>query len=130
MDDLFAVAGIDTPRSEPPERRSTPRRSPSPFARKTDPETSKRAVSIANLTKDRAAVLKAHSGFASDGLTDFELADLLGKQQTSVGKRRGELCAVNLIRATKLRRPAPSGSLAIVWQITPVGMQRAAEIVS
>ena len=31
------------------------------------------------------------------------------------------------LAATKLRRPAPSGSLAIVWQITESGLREAWE---
>jgi len=45
--------------------------------------------------------------------TDFEIAKGLGKQQTSVGKRRLELKCVD----TGLRRPAPSGSPAVVWRL-------------
>jgi len=93
---------------------------PRPVARRTDPGTSWAA---ARLTEPRAgtnraralAVLREHP----DGLTDYELADLTGLQQNSVGKRRGELRDVGLVRATNLQRRAPSGAWAIVWQAVP-----------
>lgn len=84
--------------------------------------------------------LAAHA----DGLTDFELADLTGIAQTSIGKRRGECAAAGLVEAVMiskesvddddefgvktaqetvtLKRPAPSGSAAIVWRITQAGL--------
>lgn len=61
------------------------------------------------------------------GLTDFELAVLTGRQQTSIGKRRGELYDAGLVEAATeergeiVKRPSPSGSLAIVWRITEAG---------
>jgi len=51
------------------------------------------------------------------GLTDFELADLAGMQQTSIGKRRGELVAQGLVRDSGRRRPSTTGSPAIVWEV-------------
>ena len=94
-----------------------------PTVRNTDPETSHRAAErMANaLNTDRRHVLVSHSHHPN-GLTDFELAKLCDRQQTSVGKRRGELCDVGLIEQTQLRRPAPSGSPAIVWRITTRGL--------
>lgn len=87
------------------------------MARPTDPDTSWDAASDASIKADthRArvlATLRSHP----DGLTDFELAECLGLQQTSAGKRRGELRDKGLVEDTGLRRPAPSGSLAIVWR--------------
>jgi hypothetical protein len=55
------------------------------------------------------------------GLTDFQLATLVDRKQTSAGKRRGELRDKRLIEATALRRPSDTGSPAIVWRITPLG---------
>ncbi len=90
-----------------------------PAARLTDPDTSHAAAEDAqeNASTHRAralALLQSHP----DGLTDFELADLTGLQQTSIGKRRGELRDRGLVRDSGRRRPAPSGSLAIVWVAT------------
>lgn len=92
-------------------------------ARTTDPETSHAAALMSTTQKagDQRAVLSAHYRVRGDGLTDFELAAYLGRQQTSVGKRRGELRDLGLIEQTELRRPAPSGKSAIVWRITANG---------
>jgi len=99
-------------------------------ARSSDPDTSheagRRTPSLR--AHDRRRVLIAHATHP-DGLTDFELAALVGRQQTSAGKRRGELRDVGLIEQTPLRRPAPSGSPAIVWRITPAGEQMVRTIV-
>lgn len=94
-----------------------------PAARNTDPETSHAAASEHPDIRDndRRLVLITHAAHPN-GLTDFELAALLRRQQTSLGKRRGELRDMGLIEQTELRRPAPSGSSAIVWRITATGM--------
>jgi hypothetical protein len=91
-------------------------------ARTIDPETSHQAAlrHPTSRARDLGMVLAAHRAHP-DGLTDFELAALVGRQQTSAGKRRGELRDMSLIEATELRRPAPSGSPAIVWRITERG---------
>lgn len=83
-------------------------------ARNTDPDTSHEAAKVER-QRDRDRALDLHKSHP-DGLTDFELADLMGRQQTSAGKRRGELRDLGLIRDTGRRRAAPSGSKAIVWQ--------------
>lgn len=60
------------------------------------------------------------------GATDFELAELTGVAQTSIGKRRLELERAGIVCRrlvvwpatgclTGDRRPAPSGALAAVW---------------
>lgn len=97
-----------------------------PAARRSDPETSYAAARDAGLkaTAHRLWVLRLLSGRA---MTDFELADATGLQQTSVGKRRGELAAHGYVSAAldkdenPIRRKTPSGSQATVWQITPKG---------
>jgi hypothetical protein len=95
-----------------------------PGARLTDPETSHLAAdrSKALTAADRRMVLMVHANHPL-GLTDFELADITGRQQTSVGKRRGELRDLGLIAETTERHPAPSGSPAIVWKITEAGQE-------
>ena len=88
-----------------------------PNVRPTDPDTSHAAaVSTPARHTDRARALQVHRQHPA-GLTDFELADLMGRQQTSAGKRRGELVAAGLIVDSGRRRPAPSGAMAIVWQV-------------
>lgn len=89
----------------------------SALARNTDPVTShlagERAQQRAATGRALAlALLRDHS----EGLTDFELAGLSGWQQTSIGKRRGELRDAGLVRDSGKRRPSPSGSPAIVWE--------------
>lgn len=100
-----------------------------PKARRTDPDTSHQAaLDVAPRAQaDRDLVLRVHSEHP-DGLTDFELAALCGRQQTSLGKRRGDLCADGLIERTEWRRPAPSGSRAFVWRITDEGRKVAAQL--
>ena len=94
-----------------------------PRARSTDPHTSHKAKEF-RLNEDRVAVIKRHSRHPY-GLTDFELAAIMDRQQTSVGKRRGELRDHGYIEATEMTRPAPSGASAIVWRITPSGVELA-----
>jgi hypothetical protein len=95
-------------------------RQAAPRARATDPWTSQDAA-LGSKANDLRLVLAAHARHPH-GLTDFELAELVHRQQTSAGKRRGELRDDGLIEATADARPAPSGKRAIVWRITPSGL--------
>lgn len=99
-------------------------RVPAPTSRRRDPVTSRMAGDRAPKLRagDRAEVLRLHAA-NPDGLTDFELAALMQRQQTSVGKRRVELRDSGLIAQTEMRRPSPSGSPAIVWRITDEGLR-------
>ena len=87
-------------------------------ARASDPSTSHLAVEDAkkNAAKGRQIALQVLQEHRA-GLTDFELATLAGWQQTSIGKRRGELRDLGLVIDSGLRRPSPSGSKAIVWRV-------------
>lgn len=93
-----------------------------PNYRTNDPETSIAAAlrNPAGRAIDARRVLECHHQ-RPDGLTDFELANLVDRKQTSAGKRRGELRDKGLIEATALRRPSDTGSSAIVWRITALG---------
>lgn len=89
-----------------------------PHARTADPDTShsgaRDASRKAQTNRDLAlAVLAANPR----GLTDFELSDLTGIAQTSIGKRRGELRDAGRVIDSGHRRPSPSGSSAIVWAV-------------
>lgn len=94
-----------------------------PMARNSDPITSHEAAEDAkkNAHTLRARCLAAIKATGTRGLTDFELADIVGAQQTSAGKRRGELVDAGLVEVArdadgaKVKRPAPSGSNALVW---------------
>ncbi len=90
-----------------------------PASRNTDPETSHNAKQF-RLTEDRIDVLAVHAGHPQ-GLTDYELAGIMGRQQNSVGKRRTELRDHGYVEDSTLRRPAPSGSSCIVWRVTAKG---------
>ena len=85
--------------------------------RSTDPDTSIAAASSVMTEIGKDKVLKALKQYPG-GLTDFELADETGWQQTSIGKRRGELRDVGLVIDSGYRKPAPSGRMAIVWCLT------------
>lgn len=94
----------------------------SPTARRTDPATSHEAavIAIRNAANNRVRAYDALIAAGPEGLTDFELADVTGVQQTSVGKRRGELRDAGLVVALvrdggSVRRPSPTGSPAQVW---------------
>jgi hypothetical protein len=102
---------------------------PAGRARNTDPVTSHLAAArnpSGRITM-RMRALIAH-GQNRAGLTDYELAAILGAQQNSVGKRRGELCEERYIEKTEMTRPAPSGSQAIVWRITLLGIAKLADV--
>lgn len=106
---------------DPPSERPNPFAAPAPTARHTDPDTSHAAAALAapRATTNRAAALAALRAAGDRGLTDFELADITGVAQTSIGVRRKELRDAGLVEATGDRRPAPSGALATVWRAVP-----------
>ena len=83
------------------------------LVRNSDMDTPRLAAQkvLPRLSTDRQRVRECHE--AHNGLTDFELAALLGGSQTSLGKRRLELGCVD----TGVRRPSPSGSPAVVWRL-------------
>lgn len=95
---------------------------PEPRARLTDPSTSHEAAVDASKRSPRHRVLAARTLAAHpEGLTDFQLAEKTGLQQTSIGKRRGELMAAGLVEDAGTKRSAPSGSMATVWRLTEAG---------
>jgi hypothetical protein len=99
-----------------------------PRTRTPDWSTSVSAAAGISASSGRLLALKTLYAHPS-GLTDFELADLTGRQQTSIGKRRGELFAVGLVEVLRdghgdpVKRQAPSGALAMVWVITSAGVE-------
>jgi hypothetical protein len=98
-----------------------------PRTRIHDWSTSLAAATSVRLSAGRLLALQTLAAYP-DGLTDFELSDLTERQQTSIGKRRGELYDYDLVEVAlddhgqPLKRPAPSGSPALVWRITPSGL--------
>ena len=100
------------------------------MARSSDPDTAHGAAVIALFAAptNRERVLHVHATTERDGLTDFDLADITGVQQTSIGKRRGELVAVGYIERAydegrAVTRPSPTGTPAAVWCITAAGLR-------
>ena len=97
-----------------------------PTSRSTDPPTSHAAAQDAAFNATRGRLL-ALGQLSRGAKTDFELAAATGLQQTSIGKRRHECREHGLVRECRdgrgevIKRPAPSGSMAIVWEITPSG---------
>lgn len=90
-----------------------------PTARRTDPWTSHEAARRASkgAKSNRMAALIALREHGP--LTDFELAEITGVAQTSIGVRRGELVKAGLVeKVPGVRRPSPSGSPAQVWRAT------------
>lgn len=104
---------------------------PTKNVRASDPDTSRAAANKMPVLRghDRKVVLASFYTYP-EGLTDFELADIVGRQQTSAGKRRGELRDEGFIEDSGLRRYAPSGSKAIVWKITQAGINQVMSMLS
>ena len=94
-----------------------------PMRRTTDPDTCQ-TPAPSQLSAGRATALQAHFWAMDTGLTDFELAEITGRAQTSIGCRRKDLARMEppLIAATDERRPSPTGSPSIVWKITAAGI--------
>lgn len=99
-----------------------------PNARNTDPETSHEAAEDASFKASKHRILALKTLHRFGPLTDFELASRTGLQQTSIGKRRKECQDAGLVanlftpEGAKAKRPAPSGSNALVWTLTPEGI--------
>lgn len=96
---------------------------PFPAARASDPHTSHAAARDAGR---RAPVLRnrclaALRAAGERGMTDFELAAAVCSQQTSAGKRRGELVKLGLVEYAGCKRQSPSGSDAMVWRVVEMG---------
>jgi len=99
-----------------------------PNARANGLPTAKEAAILARLKASdhrRACLEKLFEN--PTGLTDYELQDLTGVQQTSIGKRRLECQRAGLVAAawgelTVTRRRTPSGAMAQVWWITIDGV--------
>ena len=92
-----------------------------PMCRTGDPDTAQAAAAEqtpARLSTGRTLALR---GLAQGPATDFELAERVGRAQTSIGCRRKDLVRAGLAADTGRRRPSPSGSPSIVWALTPAG---------
>lgn len=100
-----------------------------PAFRPSGRETSEAAAKDSGFKASVNRILAMRMLWIHGGLTDFELAEKTGLQQTSIGKRRGECAAAGLVgvvtdgEGNNLKRPAPSGSAALVWQLTADGLR-------
>lgn len=99
-----------------------------PAARRTDPETSKKAArNGAPRRGTQAATLLstfAHPSVGADGLTSYEAGDrsgLMAKTGCCYWKRVSELAANGYITATGEKRLMPTGEEQTVYAITPAG---------
>jgi len=112
---------------------------PAPAARHSDPPTAHAAARDATFAASNGRLIALRTLAAHPaGLTDFDLADKTGWQQSSIGKRRGECMSTGYVEPATytgpdgqphyVKRAAPSGSLAIVWRITESGRQYLKEI--
>ena len=93
------------------------------FYRNADPWTSVEAGNKASLGASRGRLLVLQALADHGPLTDFELADVTGWQQTSIGKRRLECARRGWVEpclddnGEQKTRPAPSGSKSLVWKL-------------
>lgn len=104
-----------------------------PLSRNSDPETSVDAAKDAAF-KASAHRLLALRALGERAMTDFELADVTRLQQNSIGKRRKDCQDAGLVTVLKdlegnnIKRPAPSGSKALVWTLTENGKKYLQEL--
>lgn len=110
---------------------------PTPTCRATDGGAARDAAlaAVPRADNDRGLVLAAH--FARpEGMTDHEMAQAVGREQVSVGVRRGELTKTGLIaplldaEGRQVRRAKLPGSTvkAGVWCITEAGCEIASRL--
>jgi len=85
-----------------------------------DPRDNRKAADPSALTPDQALALRVLSGFMAtyEGLTDFELAERMGRTQPSAGKRRLELERAGLVEFAGKKRPTGNGGTAGVHRAT------------
>ena len=62
------------------------------------------------------ADLRRYTHTLSQGLTDEEICDGLNMNPSTERPRRGELCAMGLVKASELRRQSRSGRTCVVWK--------------
>ena len=94
--------------------------------RRTDPPTSRMAAErvAPHVTAGQMLALKAFYSTPDASLDDFQLSDLTGLRQTSVGKRRCELERAGYVEKVE-RRASPSpqtNSVVQSYRITESGL--------
>jgi|ERR1041385_683613 hypothetical protein len=98
---------------------------PREAARSSDPVTSVMAAEqvAPHVSAGRMLALQCHYEHP-EGLDDFQLSELTGIRQTSIGKRRGELERMGYVEKGE-RRVSPSqltNSIVYSYKITEAGM--------
>lgn len=98
-----------------------------------DLATSHEAAVIASIKAPNHRIIALKAFVEHGPMTDFQLAEKTGLQQTSIGKRRKDCQDVGLVdfyrpNGEKEKRQTPSGSSAYVWQITELGYKFLEEI--
>ena len=96
------------------------------MVRSTDPVTSFEAAVNTSYKSPNHRLIALQALLTHGPMTDFQLAEKTGLQQTSIGKRRKDCQDARLVDfympgGEKERRQTPSGSSAYVWQITDLG---------
>jgi hypothetical protein len=95
------------------------RYAPVPVARITDAETAHMAAASITERAQHDAHAKVLALLAEHGpLSDFDLARLTGRKQTSVGVRRGELVTIGLVVAHDRAGVSDTGSPCTRWALT------------
>jgi hypothetical protein len=97
-----------------------------PTSRPSDPETSHDAARDATFHASKSRLLALYCLAKHGPCTDYELEAFTGRQKNSIGKRRLDcqragLVEVLVVDGIKQRRPGPSGSDCLVWQLTSKG---------
>jgi len=98
-----------------------------PLARNADPETSHEAAEDVSFRASAHRLLAMQALDRYGALTDYELAAQTGLQQNSIGKRRKDCQDAGMVErlldadGNSIKRPAPSGSMALVWTLTEKG---------
>jgi hypothetical protein len=96
-------------------------------ARRTDPSTAHAAAdaTAAQRGDQRVKVFVYLLARGVGGATDYEVGAALGILRTSAGKRRKELCDMNLVEKSGDRRHTDTRSTAIVWRVTELALAEA-----
>ena len=97
-----------------------------PVARRSDPETSHEAAKDASFHASEGRILAMRALHEHGPMTDYELEASTGWQKNSIGKRRLDCQRAGMVEllvlcGEKQKRPGPSGSMCLVWQLTPKG---------
>jgi hypothetical protein len=99
-------------------------------ARRTDPSTAHAAAdaNAAQRGDQRVKVFVYLLGRGATGATDYEIGAALAILRTSAGKRRKELCEMDLVEKSGDRRHTDTGSTAIVWRVTQIALSEASAV--